>query len=104
MTIGNSVTSIGNKAFYDCSGFTDDLIIPNTVTSIGDSAFSWCSGFTGDLIIPDSVTSIGNYAFLRCDNLEKIIIQGKSEGEILGSPWGAPDTVTIEWQPSQEGA
>ena len=104
LTIGNSVTSIGNKAFYDCSGFTDDLIIPNTVTSIGDSAFSWCSGFTGDLIIPDSVTSIGNYAFLRCDNLEKIIIQGKSEGEILGSPWGAPDTVTIEWQPSQEGA
>ena len=96
----DSVTSIGDGAFQNCSGFTGDLIIGNNVTSIGSSAFYGCSGFTGDLIIPDSVTSIeGSAVFYNCRNLDKIIIQGKSEGELSGSPWGAPNTVIIEWQP-----
>ena len=28
LTIGNSVTSIGDYAFYNCYGFTDSLVIP----------------------------------------------------------------------------
>ena len=100
LVIPDSVTSIGDGAFQNCSGFTGDLIIGNNVTSIGSSAFYGCSGFTGDLIIPDSVTSIeGSAVFYNCRNLDKIIIQGKSEGELSGSPWGAPNTVIIEWQP-----
>ena len=54
-----SVTSIGNSAFFNCSGFTGSLTIPNSVTSIGRFAFEGCSGFTGSLNIPNSVTSIG---------------------------------------------
>ena len=38
-----SVTSIGNYAFYDCSGLTG-IEIPSSVTSIGDLAFWFCSG------------------------------------------------------------
>ena len=36
-----SVTSIGNAAFYDCSGLTS-VVIPNSVKSIGYDAFADC--------------------------------------------------------------
>ena len=47
--IPNSVTSIGNGAFYGCSGLTS-VTIPNSVTSIGKSAFSNCSGLTSIVV------------------------------------------------------
>ena len=66
ITMPSTVTSIGNYAFSDCSGFTGSLTIPSTVTSIGNFAFNSCSGFTGSLTIPSSVTFIGNSAFNSC--------------------------------------
>ena len=61
-------TTIGNSAFYNCSGLTS-ITIPNSVTSIGNSAFERCTGLTGTLTIPNSVTTIGGYAFLYCPSL-----------------------------------
>ena len=58
------VTSIGEYAFYECSGLTS-VTIPNSVTSIGDWAFSYCSGLTS-VTIPNSVSSIGDGAFSSC--------------------------------------
>ncbi len=72
ITIPNSVTSIGNQAFSGCSGLTA-ITIPNSVTSIGNQAFSDCSGLTS-INIPNSVTSIGGSAFYRCTNLTSITI------------------------------
>ena len=53
--IENSVTSIGDYAFYNCTGLTS-ITIPNSVTSIGSSAFSRCKGLTS-ITIPNSVTT-----------------------------------------------
>ena len=72
ITIPNSVTSIGNYAFADCTGLTS-IIIPNSVTSIGDYAFYGCTGLTS-IDIPNSVTSIGSGAFSGCTGLTSITI------------------------------
>ncbi len=69
LTIPTSVTTIGNWAFWGCSGLTGSLTIPSSVTTIGDWAFIDCSGLTGSLTIPSSVTTIGNWAFLGCSGL-----------------------------------
>ena len=69
--IPNSVTSIGNAAFYYCFYLTS-ITIPNSVTSIGDDAFFGCS--LTSITIPNSVTSIGDYAFCNCLSLTSITI------------------------------
>ncbi len=72
ITIPNSVTSIGRSAFYMCSGLTT-VSIPNSVTSIGDYGFAYCSGLTS-ITIPNSVTSIGERAFWECISLTSLSV------------------------------
>ena len=70
--IPNSVTSIGDYAFYNCTGLTS-IEIPNSVTSIGDSAFYDCDGLT-NVTIGNSVREIGGMAFYGCSGLTSIVI------------------------------
>ena len=81
--IPDSVTSIGDSAFFRCSGLTS-ITIPDSVTSIGDSAFSGCSELTS-ITIPDSVTSIGDSAFDYCSGLTSITIPDS----VTEIGWGA---------------
>ncbi len=67
-----SVTSIGEKAFYECKSLTS-ITIPNSVTSIGEDAFIRCTSLTF-ITIPNSVTSIGEDAFYQCSSLTSITI------------------------------
>ena len=70
--IPNSVKNIGDKAFYCCTGLTT-VNLSNSITKIGKNAFSACKGLTS-VIIPNSVTIIDEEAFFGCDNLKSITI------------------------------
>ena len=86
VTIPSSVTSIGDCAFEDCSGLTT-ITIPSSVTSIGEGAFAGCNGLTS-VTIPSSVTSIGDYAFSGCSGLTSITYQGtRAQWNAISKGW-----------------
>ena len=99
MSIPDSVTSVGKKAFCGCVSLTD-VTLPDSISSVGTYVFADCHSITDvdDIIakiglpegifykcssltsvtIPESVTTIGKWAFYGCDNLTKAIIYNPS--------------------------
>jgi hypothetical protein len=96
-TLGNTITSIGSNAFFECSSLTS-FVIPrlvtsigtsafasttllrtitfdpsNVITNIGASAFNNATGLTS-ISLPNTVTSIGNNAFQGCTALTSFVI------------------------------
>ena len=51
------------------------VTIGDSVTSIGDAAFYGCTSLSS-VTIPDSVTSIGGYAFYKCTSLTNVYYTG----------------------------
>ena len=108
---GKPVTSIGGDAFVD-SRLTS-ITVPNSVTSIGDFAFYDCASLTS-ITIPNSVTSIGVGALESCTSLTTIkvgaenvnytdvngVLFNKEKTDLLNYPAGKggnyaiPDSVT----------
>ncbi|MCQ2340064.1 MAG: leucine-rich repeat domain-containing protein [Paludibacteraceae bacterium] len=105
ITLPESVTSIGEKAFNNC-GLTS-ITIPASVTTIGSFAFYYCNALKSvtlqeglitikesafehcdslqSITIPESVTSIGNYAFNRCAGVTSVTFLGNACQEAIGS-------------------
>lgn len=69
LTIPSEATSIGDYAFYGCSGLTS-VDIPSGITSIGDYALYGCTSLSS-VTIPSGVTSIGAYAFSHIGSYNK---------------------------------
>lgn len=74
VTIGDTpytVTSIGDGAFYE-NGYLYSITIGNSVKTIGESAFYRCLWLETFKLIGNSVTSIGENAFEKCTALNKV--------------------------------
>ncbi|MBQ4110281.1 MAG: leucine-rich repeat protein [Clostridia bacterium] len=71
IVIGNKLQSIGAYSFYRNNLTLPTL--PESLTSIGDYAFYLCKG-SEKLIIPDSVTNIGTNAFDSCHGIEELTV------------------------------
>ena len=67
------IKSIPSK-FFDNNKQIKEFIIPDSVTSIGEGAFWGCTSMTS-VTIPNSVTIIGEDAFRGCSGLTSIIVE-----------------------------
>ena len=74
---GLPVTSIGDWAFYATS--VTNVLIPDSVTNIGDGAFFDCQSLT-NVTIGNSVTSIGDWTFAFCPSLTSVCCRGNAPG------------------------
>ena len=72
IVIPDSVTSIGDGAFFCCSSL-ESVTLPNSIASIGGDAFYSCSSLK-NITIPNSVTSIGDRAFRFCSALKSVTL------------------------------
>ena len=72
VTLPNSITSIGNRAFRDCSSLTS-INLPNSITSIVGGAFKNCSSLTS-VTLPNSVTTLEGWTFHGCSNLTSVTL------------------------------
>ena len=62
---------------YPCSKSNVKYVIPNSVTSIANDAFYNCTNLES-IVIPKNVHKIGDTAFGSCDNLLSITIENSS--------------------------
>ena len=80
----SGVTPIGDSAVNGCTIGLTGVTIPNSVTNIGNYAFFGCSPLTS-VTIPDGVTSIGIGAFEGCSGLTLVLAPYSLNGHIPDS-------------------
>ena len=92
--IPETVTTIGNSAFFNCRNLTTVTGMKN-VTKIGDNAFYNCSNLV-NINLPENLAEIGSYAFRGCSQLKSISIPDtlKSWGTDIFS--GCTGLATVE--------
>ena len=100
LAIPNSVTSLGDRAFYEAGFVGGALTLPNGLTAIGEQCFV-NDEFIGSLTLPSGITSIGQQAFSGCNYFDSTLAIPANVTEIgdyafsgFGSE-GAPGTLSL---------
>ena len=110
-TIPNSVTSIGEYTFYDCSSLTE-ITIPNSVTSIGERAFKYCSSLQNIICEPTTPPTGGSEMFDGIHASAKIYVPaGSGEAYKTAQYWSSYASIIEEmgipdneiWYTSSDG-
>ena len=98
VTMPDTVTEIGDRAFYNCHNLTsvafseglmtigdsafghctslEDIDLPVSLNEMRNNAFSGCTSLSG-VTIPGYVTRIGDYAFNECSSLSSVTLPNK---------------------------
>ena len=74
VTLPNSLTSVGNSAFWGCASLAGTLVIPSGVTAIGVKAFKDCIALSGSIALPVGIKTLEIYAFAGCSGVSDISI------------------------------
>ena len=101
VAIPSSVSSIGDSAFYRCTGLTS-VAIPSSVASISFAAFYGCTGLTS-VTIPASVTSLGDRAFSGCTALTRATFLGDVPTTLLNPFENVGPGFVLHYRPGAAG-
>lgn len=93
--ISDNVREIPENTFAYCDGLKE-LKLPGKLEKIDKGAFKSCKALE-KISIPGQVREIDKSAFKDCKKLTSIVVE-KEENSIPGFPWGAQDTVKIQWK------
>ena len=74
--IEDGVTSIGARAFYNCTALAE-IDVSNSVLTIGSYAFFGCVALT-HVTLPDSIINLNDSAFRGCSALSLLICQSNA--------------------------
>ena len=129
LTISNGIHIIKALAFQECKNLKGNIVIPKTVTTIGERAFlncsslegltieegctaslpdGWCSlgvfqgckALRGTITIPSTFGNLGTNAFGGCSGIEKIIIKNSELNIYDGQGTIDPKTIIIGYSNS----
>lgn len=95
ITLPSNLKSIGKRAFMGCTNLGGSITIPGSCTTVGEEAFKDAT-ITG-LTLSEGVETIGRYAFQGCGQLTSVTFPSsiKSVGEKAFANCGSVQTVQI---------
>ena len=103
--VPESVTSIGDVAFYGCTRLTS-ITLPDGLIEIGWSAFAHCTGLTS-IIIPAGLISIGELAFQSCTGITDFSVATDNQNysnDACGALFNKEKTKLIQYPCGRSGS